>query len=751
MAQPTWITPSGSIGTFVENNPISFQFLANPGNPGNIVFYTILNGSLPETNSINYPIKLNLSGLMTGTPTEVSKDITSTFTVRALEIHDGQVIAFRDRTFSMTVVGPTVPKFTSIFGLLFTADDSTWINYQITVDSPDPEIIYNVELVSGALPPGLEINSTGLIRGYAKPPVDQFKNPTEFKIYEFTVIITSESGTSNGYYSIKINNQSFISGFLGRKPVILNNNPPSFDLTNDQYRAYYCSDDSINSGLIDNIYNLGTVSHDDKFIFKIIGYDFEEEELNYHFEGLEAINLTYDRENGWIIGNLPILANELQTYTFTVHAYKKSNPGLTSSQITFSLSVIGDINPFVRWISDSDLGIINNGEISNKAVVAEASESFVNLQYSLVYGTLPRSLTLLPTGEIIGRIAFESVSFEQNKNQSIVYELEIRAEDPTRPYFSSTKKFILTVVQKYTDVYDNVYIKGLVSIKDRAKINSLVQNETIIPRESLYRPDDKYFGVSKEIIYQHIIGVKSSNINDYIEAARKNHYRRNIILGPLKSAIARDENNNIIYEVVYSEIIDNLINSQNISINKTISWPRVVNGVSRFYPASLANMRKQITTERGIISETGLFPAWMTEQQRSGENLGFVPAFVICYTKPGWSETIIENINTKWPHKMNEIHFMLDRFEVDKTLSTGYNLDDPNNPYWCEFPSTVITPPSLPIPTNATATDVADFYVYFNRNIVSSENDAIETIDRIETGCTDLPGIPPIDPNGCAD
>lgn len=751
MPQPTWNTPSGSIGTFVENNPINFQFSASPGNPGNIVFFTILNGSFPETNNVNYPIKLNLSGLLTGTPTEISKDTTSSFTVRALEIHNGQIIGFRDRTFSITIVGPTVPKFTSIFGLLFTANDSTWVNYQITIESPDPEIIYNVELVSGSLPNGLEINSTGLIRGYARPPVDQFKNPIDFKVYEFTVVITSESGTSNGYYSIRIDNQSFLPGFVGRNPVILNNNPQTFDLSNDQYKAYYCTEDSINTGLIENIYSLGTVSHDNKFIFKIIGYDFEDEEINYYFEGLEAINLTYDKENGWIIGDLPFLYKELQTYTFTAYVYKKFNPSLTSTQFTFSLTVLGDINPFVKWITDSNLGFISNGEISNKAVLAEANETFVELQYSLVSGTFPLSLKLLSSGEIIGRIAFESLSYEQSKNQSTVYEFEIRAEDPNRTYFSSTKKFSLTVVQKYTDVYDNIYMKGLLSVTDRAKIDSLVKNETIIPRESLYRPDDKYYGVSKEIIYQHLIGVKSSNINDYIEAARKNHYRRTVILGPLKTAVARDQNNNIIYEVVYSEIIDNLINNQNISINKTISWPRVVNNVSRFYPASLANMRKQVTAERGIISESGLFPSWMTEQQRSGENLGFVPAFVICYTKEGWSEKIIENINSKWPHKMNEIHFVLDRFEVDKTLSNDYNLDDPSNPYWCEFPSDVITPSTLPFPTNSTATDIADFYVYFNKDILSNENDAIETMNRIQTGCTNLPAIPPIDPNGCSD
>jgi hypothetical protein len=45
-----------------------------------------------------------------------------------------------------------------------------------------------------------------------------------------------------------------------------------------------------------------------------------------------------------------------------------------------------------------------------------------------------------------------------------------------------------------------------------------------------------------------------------ILSVTRNHYWRNITLGELKTAVARDNNNNIIYEVVYSEVIDNLIN-----------------------------------------------------------------------------------------------------------------------------------------------------------------------------------------------
>jgi hypothetical protein len=89
--------------------------------------------------------------------------------------------------------------------------------------------------------------------------------------------------------------------------------------------------------------------------------------------------------------------------------------------------------------------------------------------------------------------------------------------------------------------------------------------------------------------------------------------------------------------------------------------------------------------------------------------LGFTPAWVITYCKPGTSAIIQKNIQTQWPYVLNEIDFELDRFEVDR--SKTYNYEGVNSsgvPIWNTLPS------AQPNVTN----NAADRYVYFPRKTI---------------------------------
>ena len=265
----------------------------------------------------------------------------------------------------------------------------------------------------------------------------------------------------------------------------------------------------------------------------------------------------------------------------------------------------------------------------------------------------------------------------------------------------------------------------------------MLDNETLIPTELLYRPDDINFGKATSVVYEHAYGIFASDIQQYIAAVTRNHYWRNITLGELKTAIARDSNNNIIYEVVYSEVIDNLVNPQGVSIPSSIYWPTQINlnlgpwytnvtdiftsfeellnqqfytslspGYAQtLYPNSLYNMRNQVANVLGQVLNSTLLPAWMTSQQINGSTLGYTQAWVICYTTPGNAETIKTNIETNWPYTLNQINFEIDRFTVDK--STTYNWENNlNPPAWSGLPSA--TP--VPNPINS-----QDFFVLFPR------------------------------------
>jgi hypothetical protein len=303
------------------------------------------------------------------------------------------------------------------------------------------------------------------------------------------------------------------------------------------------------------------------------------------------------------------------------------------------------------------------------------------------------------------------------------------------------------VIQQYDVPSDNLYIKCTPSIENRYLIDSLLDNQEIIPNEYLFRPDDVYFGKAQNVVYQHAFGIDASNLEEYVEAVRKNHYWRNITLGQIKTAIARDENNEIVYEVVYSEVIDNLVNPQGESVSLEVVWPRTINlnqgpwytsvtdiytsyedlygnpafytsldpgDVRNLYPNSLPNMRKRVEIELGYNPNFRLLPLWMTSQQIDGNTLGFTPAWVICYTKPGYASIIKNNIETKWKNvlgnnlRLNLINFRLDRFTVDKSLT--YDFDKTIvPPAWTGLPSA--TPAPDPI-------DSENFYVLFPRKTI---------------------------------
>ena len=61
--------------------------------------------------------------------------------------------------------------------------------------------------------------------------------------------------------------------------------------------------------------------------------------------------------------------------------------------------------------------------------------------------------------------------------------------------------------------------------------------------------DDPYFGKASDVTCVHAYGMLISDINTYTQALEQNHYNRNFVLGPLKVAVARDSNFNIVYEL----------------------------------------------------------------------------------------------------------------------------------------------------------------------------------------------------------
>ena len=833
MAQPIWNTPAGTLGTFPSLLPMAVQLSASAVLPAVNVSYQLISGSFPDG------VTMDDSGLIYGTPGLKIEDITYTFVIRVTDNYQN----IRDRTFSFTISGNANPNFTTPSGSILNTLDSTWVELQIDYSNPIPTNPVSIRVIQGEIPPGLEINSNGIIRGYAQPPIIDINlgtivtsvsattasnnsitglSTTGFRIgrpiyftgtsfgglvdnetyyvesiiddltftvsssvggpaitltsavgfmtatlpnisigqptvktYSFTLKLESPLGNDLESYYITVINQNTPTSQGGpgyppntRVPTIYNTRPASFNYASDpEDFGYYVlpPDSDGNTYPPQSLAYIGQIDSDNYFSFKLLGKDFDNNPIEYVFANL-PLGLTGDTSTGWITG-VPVIADDtISQYTFSVAVRKASNPSITTPSFNFAFKVSNNIVGRVTWITPNDLGEIYNGTVSIKSVLATSD---VPLSYRVTSGELPPNLTLLDNGEITGITAYQPTDVFLNPQTKTTFTFTIQAYSTEFNIVSSSRTFTITVVQEYNQPTDTLYIKCTPNLQDRALLATLLNNDTLIPNEYLYRASDPYFGKAKNVVYVHAYGIYASNFDEYVAAVTKNHYWRSLTLGELATAVARNEAGEIVYEVVYSKVIDNLVNLKTPpqSVAKEIYWPRFIDlnlgpwytsvtniytsyetyqgtptfytsltpGYARLlYPNSLPNMRQQVGDVLGQEYDFRLLPSWMTSQQLDGSTLGFVPAWVICYTKPGYSSIIKNNIENNWTNvlgqlnQLNQINFQIDRFSVDKSITYNYDKNV-SPPAWTGLPSA--TPKPDP-------TDSKDFYVLFPRETI---------------------------------
>lgn len=469
---------------------------------------------------------------------------------------------------------------------------------------------------------------------------------------------------------------------------------------------------------------------------------------------------------------------------------------LPSSRLyPFTLTVTGDTDTEVTWITGEDLGVIVNGAVSHLRIEAE-NRGGLPLQYELATGEfneLPQGLTLLPSGEIAGRATFNtfaidlgSTTFDASQStitrldpttfdSTFVFTVNAYSEDdeqalykvsnikvvdggtgytsspaitlsepigagavqatataiaaggsitavtvtnsgaqytgtagytitgtgagavlnvimqPTgyRRLVSVYKTFTVRVLRAYNKPYQDLYVVAMPPQNDRVMLENLLSDTDIFIPAAIYRPTDPNFGVSKQVIYQHAVGLEPELLSVYVESLYLNHYWKNLVLGGIRTAQARDSAGSVIYEVVYSPVIDDLVNAQGQSVSKIVNLPYSVidpadgsTVVNTVYPNSLINMRDQVIDVVGQISQT--LPLWMTSRQSDGRVLGFTPAWVICYTLPGQSQRIAYYMNTQFGERLNTIDFKVDRYVLDSEMSRHW---DPATQDWTPQPS----------------------------------------------------------------
>jgi len=718
MAQPVWETPAGSLGIIPEG--VFYQTPLEAYDPGlDTVYYQLLAGSLPAG------MYINQSGLLAGVPSakvtvqgvpeQVSRDVTSKFAVRAYTqqvIHGVTVInRLADRTFELTVSGQDAPEFVTPAGQIAQVYDGSLFDFQIQYTDVDPDDTVTVRLVSGSLPQGLSINSSGLISGFVQPlsPInaiagfsrdgqgyDQY--PFDFSTqgvnanYEFTLEVTDGKvdGSNLRTFSIYVWSRSIMTA------------DTTFITADNTFITADASPVRIPI-LLNPQGSIGRVRNDNWFAYKFNALDLDGDLTQFIVSSSSPgplPGLVLDLNTGWLYGTIPNLGLTDITYTFNVRVFKKDNPTQISDPYTYTLEIIGPVDTEVTWLTDSDLGTIDNGAISTLFVEAVVG-SGQPLTYELLSGsdsTLPQGLSLLSSGDIAGRVSFNTFAADGGTTTFDVGFLEspttfdMKHTFTVRAFSSDglvdvNKIFYVTVIRRYNEPYDNLYIQAMPPQDDRDLLASLLQDTEIFPRDLIYRPDDFYFGVAKNVTYYHAYGLTAATLLDYVNSLDLNHYWKNLVLGEIAVAQARNSAGEVIYEAVYSRIIDNLVNDQGDSVSKEVTLPYPINPgdsteIATVYPNSLINMRDQVIDVVGQVSN--ILPAWMISKQSDGRVLGFVPAWVVAYAKPGKGAQIAYYMAEKFGVKLNLVDYEVDRYELDRFLSHNW---DPETDSWVPPPA----------------------------------------------------------------
>ncbi len=429
--------------------------------------------------------------------------------------------------------------------------------------------------------------------------------------------------------------------------------------------------------------------------------------------------------------SLAIFENDvIKRELFTNANLDITNP---SKAKTFTISVLGEVDSVLTWLTPKDLGELNANFTSTLRVTAETTLPDSRLLYRIVDGELPAGLRLSYRGEIIGearqfangtekgltRIDGNNTTFDDGETSfDRVFKFTVEAADRFR-FSATTREFTLTISDLDSTLYSNLYIQPLMKPEKRVAYREFVSDPTIFPPSDIYRPNDPSFGLQTDVKMLAYAGIESKDAGEFAAAAAKNHKRRRYNTGDVKRAVAkRPGTDEIVYEVVYLEVIDpaeptdgtaqkrfkinnkqritadssgydakeveyndDLINSEprrlrNHPSNNTIKADTdaiVINqeGDVLRYLSNTTNMREEI--EKLGKTQRDYLPLWMrTGQNGSIKELGYITAIPLAYCKPGRSADVLLNVQNALANgefDFKDIDLDVDRYILDGSLN----------------------------------------------------------------------------------
>lgn len=642
------------------------------------VKFSFISGKLPPG------MELVDDRYLVGIPEYVSITSTYQFVLRASV---GGTFIF-DRLFTTTVAGSDNITWITPVGHLqvgilgeFYAINNQWVDFNFVAfasESPSTTTIkFYIPENGGTLPPGLQLDKSGRLSGFIQDNLSDLdvlinggydENVYAVgvpKIYQFSVAATDNIAQYVRNFKIMVVTPEMV--------VNPNSTDFNFDYTILQTNTNYLPPLQFITGS-----DLGTISAENNDDINVSAYDPYPTvgKVQYTLSGNSSLPnfLSLDSDTGYIYGYIPYQPAYTQYYDFNVNATRQMDTGsaVTSTNM-FSLAIKGKVESTIEWISDSKLGTIVSGEVSELSVVARNINTNYGIKYTITSGNLPQGLNMNSDGSISGFVEYtaNTGTYQFNVSASDVYGLS-----------AIDREFELVVEQYNSKQYTQIYCKPFMNPQKREVFNSIMSDEFVFPLKMMYRPLDPNFGIQRDIKLVLEFGIEKLSLAEYLPALRENFYKRKFFFGNVKVALAKDADGIHVYDVVYMEVYDNLINENNISINHVV----YANNTS-YYPASVTNMKRQL---RKIVLDDYSYidvneynmPRYMrTAQESDYRPVGYLRSIPLCFTLPNNGKKIVSRIKLK-NIDFNQFDFEIDRIIVKQSLDNStdkYLLLDRNS------------------------------------------------------------------------
>jgi hypothetical protein len=711
MATPQWITPSGFLGTVVERVSTSTNLYVVDNTA---TTFSLISGSLPGG------LGISSSGRISGTPFSVGQMITSQFVIRAANkdgITDRTFILDTSGPTDPIWLTPAGYLAIGAGGQQYMINKG-YVDYQLSaiydVLPAGQKLRYYIGDLEGELPPGLTLTEDGRIYGFITDTLgvdvltsaiggydaETFDNypydhativagglvhqrPTFIaKLYQFYVTVTDSVASSRRLFQIKVED-----------PLSFRADTTLIDADTTIYDAdvsYLITPQWLSPA------NLGYIRANNREVLQLSTYDPDPNTgpTTYDWDAplvnmpitvngvttstsnaisinpllksdrqklIEQYKFTLDPDTGVIFGVIPYEPAVSKPYTFTVRLIKTdANTGETSFRDkTFTLTIKGNIENTLEFVTPSDLGALSPGYVSELAIVAKHTIGQVPVRYKIISGKLPNGLTLASDGTIVGRIQYNSQTYfdlelygygkftldHDATTVDATYRFTVEATD-TYQQSISDREFVIKVVEYTVTEYVQMYIPPLMLPVQRKSFTDFITDAYTFEPALLYRPLDPEFGVQTTMKFTLEYGIRKEYLRMYAAQFTPLFREQRLLFNGIKTAVSKDSSGNVVYEVVYVELSDEFGNG--------------ISAIKQYLDITFP-------------TDEYTMPNWMRTVQTSyGAPIGYVKAVSLCYTLPGMSDVILKRINlTGFDFK--SLNFVADRILVSSTTDYADN------------------------------------------------------------------------------